>query len=219
MTNWFKGYVLVWTTPLVVILVAGFIILMVRDCGVPNPPGPKIPPATQHTIDSLGVTQPTFQARQDSLRAQVTEDSLKVHTIIHRIARNDTNVIRQQMAAMHAAHVADSLAMDQKWQDAYAARSAEADSLLGVVAKKDSTINYWHAAYLAEHSAKIALTVAYTEDTTRRVALERVNADLQRSIAQLEQPCRIVGPIPCPSRTVTMVVSTVVTATAMSIHR
>lgn len=190
-------------TPTLVPLAAtiGVIIITIfalRSCH--TTPGPKIPERTQREIDSLANAKPAFEHVRDSIIRIVVHDTIRA-TIVDRAAE------RTRVVAAQAEHRADSLATMARahtdsailWRQAYDARTVEADTLRLAVAQKDSALRY-------ERDARVGLSLLYGADTLRRVAVERVNADLVKAIKRLEQPCRIIGPIPCPSRTVTAIV-------------
>lgn len=187
-------------------------IFALRGCHVT--PGPKIPEATQHAIDSLAATKPAFQRATDSIIRIVVHDTVRAATV-NRAAEQDVRLATQaeqaadSLARVAAAH-SDSAAL---WHSAYLARTQEAEALRRAVAEKDS-------AFQAERDARRRLMVVYASDTLRRVAIEKVNADLQKAINGLEQPCRIAGPVPCPSRTVVAVTTAVTAAIAgFAAHR
>lgn len=160
---------------------------------------PKIPKETQETIDSLRVTKPAFDHTQDSIRRIVVYDTMQA-------TRAQAAAEKARASAQAQQHRADSLAVVARtsadsataWHRAYDARTEEAVNLRTAFAEKDS-------AYRSERHARQALEVNYGADTTRRIAIEKVNKDLLQAIDRLEQPCRVLGPIPCPSRTVAAV--------------
>ena len=162
---------------------------------------PKIPPATQKTIDSLIVMKPAFVHTQDSLKTVVVRDTQRA-MMAEKAARLAI------ASAQRARSVADSFAQiartvtdaGQSWHTAYDERTVEADNLRVAVAQKDS-------AYRDERDARQGLQKLYVSDTLRRVVVEKVVVDLTDAIKHLQQPCRIVGPVPCPSRTVTFVLA------------
>ncbi len=162
---------------------------------------PKIPIETQRTLDSLKETSWEFKHQKDSIIRVVVYDTVQA-------IRAETAARQARARAQTEQHRADSLAMVARtstdsastWRQAYEARTAEAVELRTTVAAKDS-------AYRFERDARQALSVLYGADTTRRIAIERVNADLVKAIARLEQPCRVIGPIPCPSRTASAILA------------
>lgn len=161
---------------------------------------PKIPKETQETIDSLRVTKPVFEHTQDSIRRVVVYDTVQATRAQAAAEKARASAKAQQHRADSLAVVAATAAVDsaRAWHAAYDARTAEAEQLRTAFAEKDS-------AYRSERHARQALEVSYGADTTRRVAIEKVNKDLLKAIDRLEQPCRVLGPIPCPTRTVAAV--------------
>lgn len=150
----------------------------------------KLPPAVVKTMDSLDRTKPEFEARKDSIIRVVVFDTARA--VAFRRAEE-----RAKLAASSAERRADSLAKlattAQEWHAAYDARTSEADTLKLALIRADSVSE-------AERRARVNLSLAYGADTTRRVALEKLTVDLRAAIVKLEKPCRLLGPIPCPSR-------------------
>lgn len=104
------------------------------------------------------------------------------------------------------------------------AANRRADSLAVLALATDSTMSLWRMAYVARDSEAKALAADTVElrlqkdslvaDTLRLrhdldnvqkyvSGVERFNADLKHDLLVINE-CRIVGPIPCPSRTATM---------------
>lgn len=187
-------------------LVIGF---MVKSCA--REPGPKIPPKVQQSIDSLKITKPTFDSVARAGAATVARDTTRAKgyktqaTRTEITARGETVLADSLALVATRARSADSAALS--WQSAYEARTREADAWHATAVRNDS-------AYLAERDARTQLAALYGADTLRRIATETVNTDLQKAIAKLQVPCRIIGPIPCPSRTATFVGSVVLGAVA-----
>jgi hypothetical protein len=181
-------------------------------------PGPKIDPKTQHSLDSLALTAQQFKAQRDSLLLHVKHDTILSITYQHDAAVANQAAERSRANAVAAGKRADALAQEAaaartaadsatKYHAALDERTRERDTLLVTVTQKDSAYRAQLAATAKEHSAFVNLSTAYGADTSRRVALERVNAGLVADIARLQQPCKLIGPVPCPSRTVTGLLS------------
>lgn len=149
---------------------------------------PKVPADVQRVLDSLSVTAASAQKRADSLLRLVGRDTARVRVIQYRV---DTLLVSLQ----NIESIADSLASVGKYEAAYRAARLATDTLHVVV---DSL----QAALGAERMARSRLLMVYTADTLRRSRTEQVNVRLQETIAQLEKPCRVIGRVPCPSRTV-----------------
>jgi hypothetical protein len=170
-------------------------------------PQPKIDPKTQKSIDSLDATKPGFEKTKDSVITIVRHDTIFAKAVNGSAERSKasaaaTGRLADSLAAVArlAKTAADSAA---RWHAAYDERTKERDTLLVTVAKKDSVIRY-------ERDARIGLGILYGADTLRRIAIEKVNEGLKKDINKLQQPCTVpgtFGKVPCPSRTVTMVVS------------
>jgi PBP1b-binding outer membrane lipoprotein LpoB len=198
---WGRGKLLGLTAAGVVILALAIAFLL-KGCGTPDKP--KIDTKTQKSIDSLNATKPQFEKTKDSIITVVVHDTIRAAAVDR--AANQT-VARAQVAE----HRADSLAAVAQqhsdsailWHNAYDARTVEADTLRKAVAQKDS-------AFQAERLAFVNLSALYGADTLRRIATEKVNLGLQNDIKKLQQPCTVpgtFGKIPCPSRTVTLVLT------------
>jgi hypothetical protein len=191
MINWSRFNSVSLSLGVTAILVVATVLIF-RGCGTPKQTeADKLPPAVVKTMDSLAHEQPAFVHRQDSLVKVVVFDTARA--VAYRKAEE-----RAKMAAASAERRADSLGRvatsANEWHAAYEARSSQADTLKMALARADSVAE-------AERSARRTLALAYGADTTRRVAVEKLNADLREAIRSLEKPCRIIGPIPCPSRT------------------
>lgn len=178
-----------WTVGLVGVLLALFVFAWRR------PVPPKIDPATQHVIDSLRVTADGFRHQADSALGVVRIDTIRAAARVVTKTKVVADAAALGRLADSLARVADSAAT---WQRAYTVRTLERDTLQVALALADT-------ALLFERDARGQLQLLYAQDTARRAALERVSAGLQRDIARLQQPCKLIGPLPCPSRTVTLI--------------
>jgi hypothetical protein len=185
------------------LLALGIILVLWLGRCAPTP-GPKIDARTQALLDSLKATNAQYAARKDSIITLVRVDTV-------RAGAQDAAAERSRADAAAAGRVADSLAVAARtaataqdsatrWRAAYDARTRERDTLLVTVVRKDS-------AYRSERDAVTRLLTVHLDDSTRLAGTERVNAGLVKDIARLQQPCKLLGPIPCPNRTVTGLVS------------
>lgn len=170
-------------------------------CGRRSDTGEKIPPKTQRALDSLAADAATFHARADSLLRMVGTDTIRLTRTLTRV---DTVTRHAEILEGRA----DSLARLGAYEAAYRSEHLANDTLHVVI---DSL----YAALGIERATRTRLLTLYAADTLRRVAVERINTELQTAIGRLERPCRIVGPIPCPSRTVTFVVAALGTGAAV----
>lgn len=174
-------------------------------------PKPKIPVEVQKRIDSLAITKAAFDSGQKAGLGRIVHDTVRAIVYKTRAAESETraeiaNTTADSLAAQAAlAKTADSAAV--AWKAAYDVRTVEADQWRITAARNDS-------AYQAERSARVEALQLYDGAVKRLQSTELVNVDLRKAIAKLEQPCRILGPIPCPSRTVTLILSTVAAGTA-----
>lgn len=189
-----------WKIPallLIIGLLAG--VLTVKSCR-PEAEAPKIPIETQVTIDSLRRTAEAFRRMADSSQRIIVYDTIR-SVVIEKVAIATTKAGEKLGARADsiAAVARDSSAL---WESAYRVRTMEADTLRLAVSQLDTALAF-------ERAARRTLGQVYGADTLRRVAIEHVNADLQDAINHLQQPCKVIGPIPCPSRSVTMVLSLV----------
>lgn len=196
-----------WPMAAVIVVAAVFAAAWIFRSCAPEP-APKIPPALQRQLDSLAATATAFEHEKDSLSKIVRVDT--VHTII---VNKQAEATKAQAVSLGAK--ADSLATEARkaqddadlWEQAYKYRTEERDSLQSAYTQKSNALD-------SEIEARRKLTVLYVADTLRRNSFEQANAGLQTAISKLEQPCRLLGPIKCPSRTVTMVVTTLTVLTA-----
>lgn len=177
----------------VVVVVIG-VFLLVKGCHrEPSVPGDKLSPEAKQIIRTLDSTAASWQREVDSLRHAVVHDT--VRAVVFR-----TSEAKSVASAAAIERRADSLAKvavtADQWHGAYDARSLEADTLKVALSKADSVAG-------AERDARVKLGVLYGADTTRRILVERLNADLRTTIDQLEKPCRILWKLGCPSRTST----------------
>jgi hypothetical protein len=208
------------------ISLAGLVIIFlviafaVKSCA--PAPRPKIDPKTQKSIDSLDATKPGFEKQKDSLITVVKHDTIFAKAADKASAEANTRAERSRASAVASGKRADSLAAVARahadsallWRNAYEQRTMQADTLTRTVAEKDSALTAEHAAFLHEQDARIGLGRLFGADTLRRLAIEKVNKGLEDDIKKLQQPCRIVGPIPCPSRTVVGLLSATLGAVA-----
>jgi hypothetical protein len=213
--TWSRGKVLAASGG--TLLAIGAIIVLLFGRCTPTP-GPKIDPKTQRSLDSLALTAQQFKMQRDSLLLHIKHDTILSITYQHDAAVANQSAERSRASAVAAGKRADALAKEAaaahtaadsaaKYHAALDERTRERDTLLVAVAAKDSAYKAQVAATAKEHSAFVNLSTAYGADTTRRVALERVNAGLVKDIARLQQPCKLIGLVPCPSRTVTGLIS------------
>lgn len=160
-----------------------------------EPTGSNFTPSEQKAIDSLAAAKPGFVKKQDSLRTLVIHDTSESTRLQEAARRSQATAERFQVRA-------DSLALAARiskdsaasWRLAYEARTAEAQTLRVTIAEKDSTI-------ATERSARVKLSIMLAEDSLRRVKVEQLNEDLQKTVKELVKPCKI-GPVPCPPRKV-----------------
>lgn len=190
--------------------VAGLVVVILlvawalKSCEAPD--HPKIPPQDQTTLDSLKRTDSSFHRQQDSIITIIIHDTVKANAVNASAEKSKANAAvigRQADSLAKLAEVAKTAADSaREYHNAFDARTRERDTLLVTIVKKDSTLR-------VERAVASGWRDLYVADTARRVATEDINRRLQRDIARLDTPCRIVGPIPCPSRTVVGVVSAV----------
>lgn len=186
---------------LMVAVIALAIGYLFKSCS--RDPGEKIPARVTKTIDSLDRTAPGFDSSQKANITRVIHDTIQ-STHFQEAARNAEGRARLAQSRADSMALVASTAADSAtaWRGAYEARTREAEELRVSVAQKDS-------ALARERGALLHLSDAYRADTLRRIAIESVNRDLRIAIARLEVPCRIIGPLRCPSRTTTAVLSAI----------
>lgn len=175
------------------VLLAGLALLSLR-CGGDDEGG-KIPPALERTADSLEAGRPAFEERRDSVVRVLVRDTLESRRLARaaQAARDSAEGSRQRAdsIASLAASQRDSAAL---WRQAYEARSEEAGQLR-------RSLDSAQAAHSAELLARARLEQLWGEAERRRATAEEVVIPgLRQAIARLEKPCRLLGPIPCPSR-------------------
>lgn len=207
------GLTVRWTVGgLAVIAGALAIGLVFKSCQRPDDSG-KIPAPLERKLDSLAVTAPAHQDRQDSIIRVVMVDTIAArrHAAAATAAKRDAEASRQRADELErqARSRADSAIL---WRQAYDARTEEAAGLRVSLASTDS-------ALAAEKSARAAALAGWRSETARRMSIEDANQGLRAAIARLEKPCRIVGPIPCPNRTVAFVGGVTLGVVALSSSR
>lgn len=192
-----------WTVSGLAVLVAALSIALVLKSCAPEPDA-KIPPDLQRKIDSLEATRRPTAATRDSIIRIVVHDTIRAGA---SSARGDTATraaaVTQRTADSLAALArvsADSAAL---WHAAYDAQLQTSDSLRVAVASKDS-------AYREERDARVHLLTVVHADTLRINAIQDAHDRLWKRVNELELPCKIIGPIKCPSRTVTMLITTTI---------
>lgn len=193
----------------VIIAIALGLAWFFRSCQ--KEPGPKIPPRTQRSIDSLVITKPVFDSMQHAGQQQVARDTTRAISYRRQAQQAESSANFSKVTADTLAATAERIkAADSAataWKAAYEARTREAESWHLAAIRNDS-------AYQAERDARLTLGSLYGADTLRRIATEKVTTELQDAIKHLQQPCRVIGRIPCPSRTVTFVLTAVAAGTA-----
>lgn len=195
-----------WTTPALVTIIAVLAIALgLKSCE--RSPEAKIPPALQKTIDSLATTAPAFVAHRDSVIRVTVQDTTAARKANARADAAIATADRLQRIADSLTDLARSNADSVAWERALAAQRHVSDSLRLALAAKD-------AAYQTERLNTIRLLGVVQGDSLRINAVVDANNRLQKRISELEVPCRVLGPIPCPSRTVTFVVTAVLTTVA-----
>lgn len=175
------------------------VMFLFRSCGQGKEQ--NIPPEQQKTIDSLKATKPVFEKSQDSIHQVVVRDTAQAAVFAHeaQVSKKRADEERHRADSLaDLAHTAKDSA--SAWHQAYDARSREAESLRATVASKEAEVQ-------KEKSAFRNLSIAYGDDTTRRVSIEKLNADLLKTINELERPCHLIASIPCPSRTTSAVIA------------
>lgn len=165
------------------------------------------PAKDQHTLDSLQITKPIFQANQDSLVKRETlyvrrVDTLR--TIVTRLVTTSNELHAQADSFAAVARVASDSAAS-KWQMAYTLRTREADTLRAAL---DTTTK----ALDAEHQAHLAADLRADNASTRLTASEDLNARLATDIKKASE-CKILF-LRCPSRGVMFVAGVVSVETA-----
>jgi hypothetical protein len=162
-----------------------------------------IPPKDQKTIDSLAITQPTFDSSrqatitnetgnvtQSATNARQARQALRAADSLHRLA-----IIAQQRA--DAAR--DTLS---RWFTVATLRGVENDSLRSANRGLDSALaQQTEATHAADRRAAL--------DSARRVALADLSAKLASDVKTAGQ-CRVAGFISCPTRTATAITFTIV---------
>lgn len=175
------------------LLVAGVAYILYLRFMPGEPTGSNFTPREQKVIDSLAKTQPAFDKTQDSIKTLIIHDTAESSRFEEAARRSQARAERFQARADSLALAAE-ITQDSasRWKMAYEARTQEAETLRQTVVEKDS-------ALAKEKRAFTRLSVAYANDTLRRIAVEGLNRDLQETVKGLVKPCKI-GPLPCPPR-------------------
>lgn len=200
------------TAGLLAIIAALSLALVFSSC--PKKDEGKIPKELEKTADSLEATRPAADDRRDSVERLVVIDTARARKAeaVAKAATAKAEGLRKEADSLArlASTSADSAAL---WRQAYERRTAEADQLRTGAAAADSALQ-------AERSARLRLDQLFRDsEARRRTAEEVVIPGLRQAIAQLEKPCRIVGPIPCPSRRAVLIGATLGTVAAVSASR
>lgn len=198
------------TAGLLAVIGALTLALVFSSCPRPDP-DEKVPAPIRKTADSLEATRPEFDDRRDSVVRVVAVDTARaVRAERLARARKDSAAALRKEADSLASLARTSADSATLWREAYERRTAEADQLRSSAAAADSALQ-------AERSARVNLGQLFNAaEARRRTAEEVVIPGLERAISQLEKPCRIVGPIPCPSRRVAFLAGAVGAVVAVS---
>lgn len=167
---------------------------------------PALPPALATRVESLTITRPLDSARIDSLRRAAAVSGQAARAAAARAATIEASAAQLQQRADSLAQIAAQRDSAAAWRVAYLARTEQADSLHAANDSLHAAIHQLAADTLAQ-----ALHIASLERRNR--SLEALNADLVRATARAGQ-CRLVGPIPCPSRGAVAVTTIVVLESA-----
>lgn len=171
--------------------------LVFSYCGRPDPDEGKVPAPIAKTVDSLKTTAPDFAERRDSVVKVVTIDTARARRAEAAARAAELRAESERKAADSLAALAATSADSARlWHAAYDRRTTEAANLR-------VSLDSAHSATASERSARLSLDGLYREAERRRKTAEEVAIPgLEAAIAKLEKPCRVVGPIPCPSRRV-----------------
>lgn len=198
------------TAGLVAIIVALAGALVFTSCPRPDP-AEKIPVEIRKASDSLKATRPEAEHRRDSVLRVVAVDTARAVRAerLARAAKDSAEGFRKRAdsTATQARLYGDSAFL---WRSAYENRTEEADQLRTALSSSDSALQARTAA-----GANLRLLWLDSE-ARRRKAEEVVIPGFERAIAQLEQPCRILGPIRCPSRKAVLIGATLAMVAALS---
>jgi hypothetical protein len=180
----------IWTPVAALVLYVGF-------C---HPKKNPVPPKEQHTIDSLAITQPAFQAHRDTLILRETT-YVRASTQEARkatIATHAADSLRTIADAAQARAVAAGDTLSE-WRAAALARQQEADTLRSAL----STTT--HALDL-QILARIAADDRATASEQRLTAVQNLSERLARDVQAAGQ-CRVLFVARCPSRKAVAVAS------------
>lgn len=149
----------------------------------------QVPATIIIKLDSIEQTRVEHRATIDSLTA--------VAQRLEGAAQQSAAAARaSQESAIRLGHRADSLATVAQsasdWREAYEARTIQVSELLETVRLKDITIDTLERGLQIQRERADKLEM-------RNVALEDFNRQLAKQLTQPRE-CRIIGPIPCPSR-------------------
>jgi hypothetical protein len=166
-----------------------------------------IPVKDQHSLDSLAITKPIFNATQDTLVRRETLFVRRVDTLRTVVTRLETasNVLHARADSFATVSRVQSDSAASKWHIAYDLRTAEVDTLRAAL---DSS----HAQWSAEHQARIAADTRASNATTRLAASEDLNSRLAADIKRASE-CKVLL-WSCPSRTAIAVTGLVLGAAA-----
>jgi hypothetical protein len=184
------------------VIIALAVALVMSQCR--SPEKPKIPPQDQAALDKQASTLPAFNKTQDSGNVIIKHDTIFAKATNASANQSKANAAKLEAAADSIARLAvlATTAADsaRKYHQAFDERGLAIDSLHTAIVKKDSAIQYWHDAFTGKQ-------FLYTADSARRVAAEDLTGRLKKDIDKLQQPCKVIGPIPCPSRIVASTLS------------
>lgn len=166
-----------------------------------------VPQKEQHSLDSVTITKPIYQAARDTL------------------VRTETKIVTRVIHDTAVAHRA--------YDDAAKAQ-ARADSLQAVAARADSSASLWHlvadartqeaadlhvtvdtlvAALRGEKSARDAADSRSRIDSARAAALDNLSQRLATDVKRASE-CRVLLILGCPSRKASFVVGALTAVTA-----
>lgn len=184
------------TTAFPWLLVAALTAWLLRSCGET---APGLSAETQTRLNQYEAQRGADSAMRASLLAEAERARQRADSAERVASAARLRAAGLSRDAARAGRLADSLARTEDWQLAYAARTAERDTLLTVVAAQETALAQLDTALAAERARGLTLAEAEANARTRLTQSEDLNRRL-RADAERAGRCRIAGLIPCPSR-------------------
>lgn len=189
-------------------LVAAVLLIVAAISLWPAPDPAPLPPKLEQALDrhAAQTAVDTLEIRRLERAAAAAAAAARADSIARVRYRRAADLQQQRADSLAAIAAASASAQDsaRHYAAAYHHRTLEAEELRGALARAESE---------TAHQRRRGDSLQVALDTAMRVAT-RANQLLAEAVAEIQRrnpPCRVIGPVPCPSRKVVAVATVVAT--------